>query len=111
MRLQKLAKGICSFSKIETMISIRDSKNEWEEDGIWHDDGSRVLAFSLSLTDEAHQVQGDLEIRKKESLSTQSIPTPAFGTAIIFLTGIHGYEHRTRAVKNGRRIMLVGWCS
>ena len=37
------------FNFIEFIISIRDSQNEWEEDGIWHDDGSRVFAFSLSL--------------------------------------------------------------
>ena len=40
----------CPVKEIEFIISLRSAKNEWEEDGIWHDDGSRILAFSLSLT-------------------------------------------------------------
>ncbi len=101
-----------SFNKIETMLSIRNSENEWEEDGIWHDDGSRVFAFSLSLTINAELIEGgNLELRQKNSESAQKIPTPEFGTAILFLTGIHGFEHRTRRVLKGKRVMLVGWCS
>ena len=104
------------FSSIEFIISIRDSQNEWEEDGIWHDDGSRVFAFSLSLTLPGHlQAGGHLEIRKKgfeESLEKlASIPTPPWGTVILFLTGIHGFEHRTRQVESGTRLVLAGWCS
>lgn len=100
------------FSSIETMISIRESVNEWEEDGIWHDDGSRVFAFSLSLNIDSQTIKGGtLELRRKNEPSMASIPTPDFGTAILFLTGIHGYEHRTRKVEAGVRNMLVGWCS
>lgn len=100
------------FSQIETMISIRNGENEWEEDGIWHDDGSRVFAFSLSLNVKPESIQGgSLELRLKNQDESQSISTPGFGQAILFLTGIHGYEHRTRQVIQGKRIMLVGWCS
>ncbi len=100
------------FSRIEFIISIRDSKNEWEEDGIWHDDGTRVFAFSLSISLQANEIKGGaLEIRKKgEPETIQSIPTPPFGTVILFLTGIHGFEHRTRQVIEGERIVIAGWC-
>ena len=101
-----------SFNKIETMLSIRDSRNEWEEDGIWHDDGSRVFAFSISLSLHSNEIVGGLlELRRKNESHIESIPTPDFGTAILFLTGTHGFEHRTRRVTHGKRIMLVGWCS
>jgi hypothetical protein len=106
-------KTFYDFSSIEFIISIRDSKNDWEEDGIWHDDGSRVFAFSLSLTPELGvRKGGHLEMKQKgrEELLA-SIPTPVYGTTILFLTGIHGFEHRTRAVLEGKRIILAGWCS
>src|SRR5256885_1969036 len=85
--LQKYAE----FTQIEFIISIRSSLQEPDEDGIWHDDGSRVLAFSLSLTLDADAVEGGrLEMRKRtrEGVSEvlHSIPTPPFGTAIIFAT-------------------------
>lgn len=100
------------FSLIETMISIRDANNDWEEDGIWHDDGSRVFAFSLSLTEDLLTLQGGrLEIKNIETERCVSVPTPPFGTAILFLTGVHGYLHRIRKVEAGTRIVLVGWCS
>ena len=107
-----LLQSFHSFSNIETMISIRDGANEWEDDGIWHDDGSRVFAFSLSLNIHTHDIEGGvLELRRKNETHSESVPTPEFGTAILFLTGIHGFEHRTRQVKKGKRAMLVGWCS
>lgn len=99
------------FQSIETMLSIRDAQNDWEEDGIWHDDGSRVLAFSLSLNLHFEDIEGGmLEFRKKDGSESFLIPTPKFGTAILFLTGVHGYEHRTRKVLKNKRVMLVGWC-
>src|SRR5690606_2217770 len=106
-----LLKYIC-FENIEFMISIRDSANAWEEDGIWHDDGSRVLAFSLSLTLNHENLEGGfLGIRKKGEEEFVKIPTPPFGTMIVFLTGVHGYEHKIHQVTNGRRIVIAGWCS
>lgn len=100
------------FGAIEFIISIRDAGNDWEEDGIWHDDGSRVFAFSLSLTENAQAlVGGNLGIRKIGDEQMELIPTPEFGTIILFLTGVHGYEHRIHRVEEGRRIIIAGWCS
>ncbi len=100
------------FSTIEFIISIRDANDEWEEDGIWHDDGSRVFAFSLSLTEHPEKIQGGvLGIRRKGTEVMQEIPTPAFGEIILFLTGPHGYEHKIHQVKEGQRIIIAGWCS
>jgi hypothetical protein len=110
--LFQILKPFHDFSGIEIMISIRNAQNDWEEDGIWHDDGSRVFAFSLSLTFDADQIEGGcLELRRKDSETSVMIPTPEYGTAILFLTGVHGFEHRTRQVLKGKRVILVGWCS
>jgi hypothetical protein len=98
------------FNFIEFIISIRDSQNEWEEDGIWHDDGSRVFAFSLSLTIENIQ-GGRLGIRKTGEENFFQIPTPSFGNMIMFLTGIYGFEHKIHQVTSGKRIIIAGWCS
>ena len=93
---------------IEFIISLRESKNEWEEDGIWHDDGSRVLAFSLSLT--LDEIKGGiLEIRKKGELHTSEIPTPKYGDGIIFKTGHESFEHKINKVTDGSRLIIAGW--
>lgn len=98
------------FSSIEFIISVRDAGNDWEEDGIWHDDGSRVFAFSLSLT--LDDVQGGrLGIRERGQDHFVQIPTPNFGGIILFLTGIYGYEHKIHQVTKGRRVIIAGWCS
>jgi hypothetical protein len=100
------------FQEIEFIISIRDANNDWEEDGIWHDDGTRVFAFSLSLTLEPKAVKGGrLGIRPKGEEAFVALPTPGFGSIILFLTGIYGFEHKTHAVSEGRRIIAAGWCS
>ena len=98
------------FATIEFTISIRDAGNDWEEDGIWHDDGSRVFAFSLSLTDEKLE-GGRLGIRRIGEEHFTQIPTPSFGGIIMFLTGIYGFEHKIHQVKKGKRIIIAGWCS
>lgn len=108
--LFKFLQNFHEFQKIEFIISIRDAENEWEEDGIWHDDGSRVFAFSLSLT-EGIVEGGKLGVRKKNSQEMDLISTPAYGSIILFLTGIHGYEHKIHRVEKGRRIIIAGWCS
>lgn len=110
-RLFQYLSAFYDFKEIEFIISIRDASNDWEEDGIWHDDGSRVFAFSISLTHQAGQVEGGhLEIRKKDAVEISSVPTPEYGGIILFLTGIHGFEHRTRQVLKGRRVVVAGWC-
>ncbi len=98
------------FQSIEFIISLRDANNEWEEDGIWHDDGSRLLAFSLSLTLNSPK-GGVLEIRKKGESNSNKIPTPDYGQMIVFKTGVEGYEHKINQVTEGQRLIIAGWCS
>jgi hypothetical protein len=110
--LFKYLQNFHDFNEIEFIISIRDSKNDWEEDGIWHDDGSRFFAFSLSLTlDEAQIKGGRLGVRAKGQEPFIQIPTPPFGTIIMFLTGMYGYEHKIHKVTDGKRVVIAGWCS
>ena len=109
-RLFKFLQEFHDFSSIEFIISIRDAENDWEEDGIWHDDGSRVFAFSLSLT--LGDVRGGrLGLRPIGSEQNTQIPTPSFGGIILFLTGIYGFEHKIHRVTQGRRVIIAGWCS
>lgn len=111
-QLFKFLQEFHDFSEIEFIISIRDCSNDWEEDGIWHDDGSRVFAFSLSLTLEPETIEGGrLGVRRKGEDRFFEIPTPSFGGLILFLTGLYGFEHKIHAVKKGRRIIIAGWCS
>jgi hypothetical protein len=111
-RLFEFLQDFHDFSSIEFIISIRDAGNDWEEDGIWHDDGSRVFAFSLSLTENASDIEGGrLGVRRKEEEKFTEIPTPEFGGIILFLTGIYGFEHKIHQVTKGRRIIIAGWCS
>ena len=111
-RLWKFLQDYHDFSIIEFIISIRDAQNDWEEDGIWHDDGSRVFAFSLSLTLNPEEIEGGrLGIKRKESDQYLEIPTPSFGGIILFLTGLYGFEHKIHQVKKGKRVIIAGWCS
>jgi hypothetical protein len=111
-RLFEFLKTFHDFQSIEFIISIRDSENDWEEDGIWHDDGSRVFAFSLSLTEDSKSVLGGrLGIKRRSEENFATIPTPEFGGIILFLTGIYGFEHKIHQVTKGRRIIIAGWCS
>ncbi|WPU63271.1 2OG-Fe(II) oxygenase [Peredibacter starrii] len=111
-RLFNFLRTFHDFISIEFIISIRDAANEWEEDGIWHDDGSRVFAFSLSLSEDSDQIEGGrLGVRQKNTEEFLQIPTPEFGGIILFLTGLYGYEHKIHQVTKGRRIIIAGWCS
>ena len=113
--LFRTLRKFAEFSQIEFIISIRSSLVEPDEDGIWHDDGSRVLAFSLSLTLDPASISGGLlEIRHRGKLNSESaiqLPTPEFGTMIIFATGYQGFEHKINAVREGERIIIAGWCT
>lgn len=97
------------FHRIEFIISLRDAQNEWEEDGIWHDDGSRALAFTISLTQESIE-GGVLGFRKKGEIDYSKIPTPPYGTMTVFKTGRDGYEHKIHKVSRGSRLIIAGWC-
>jgi hypothetical protein len=106
--LQKYAE----FDSIEFIISIRNGEDDFEEDGIWHDDGSRAFAFSLSLTLALDELEGGfLGIRKKGQEAFEIIRTPEFGSMILFLTGTSGYEHKIHRVTKGERVVVAGWCS
>lgn len=105
----EMMKQVCPVNEIEFIISLRDANNEWEEDGIWHDDGSRIMAFSLSLTLNKPE-GGVLEIRKKGAEISLKIPTPDYGSLIIFQTGKTGFEHKINQVTKGQRLIIAGWC-
>jgi hypothetical protein len=112
--LSRLLGQLVDYETTEHIISIRDGSNAWEEDGIWHDDGSRLLAFSLSLTPpgENKNIKGGiLEIRKKGSSISHQIAPFDWGEIVIFQTGLDAYEHKINCVKNGRRIIMAGWLS
>jgi hypothetical protein len=111
-RLFKFLRDFHDFNSIEFIISVRDAGNDWEEDGIWHDDGSRVFAFSLSLTENASDIEGGrLGVKRKNDENMTMVPTPDFGGIILFLTGMYGFEHKIHQVTKGRRIIIAGWCS
>lgn len=96
----------------ELMLSLREGPQDEEQEGIWHDDSSRDLIFSLSLTQEPEMVKGgELELRRFGSKEIQSIPTQPFGTLIFFPSGKMGWEHRISRVTAGNRLVLVGWLS
>lgn len=108
--LHQQLKGIGNFSTIEHILALRCSTED--EDGIWHDDGSRNFAFSLGLNlDPKSIVGGELSLRKKGSSETQRFSALGFGEMVIFLTGVWGYEHQVSQVTMGQRLVAAGWCS
>ncbi len=108
--LFKFLQNFHSFNSIEYIIAIRDSVND--EEGIWHDDGSRHIAFTWSLNEKPEQIDGGkLYFRKKNTESSLSFSPPTLGTFIVFLTGEYHYEHRVGQVLSGRRKTFAGWCS
>jgi hypothetical protein len=97
------------INKTEYLIAIR--KGEDDDEGIWHDDGSREIAFTLSLVSDLSQLSGGILLfRHKENREkTQAIPTPPYGTLTIIKTGKDGYEHRVQKVTSGKRVICAGW--
>lgn len=97
-----------AIKKSEYIISIREEGKD--EDGIWHDDGSRELAFTISLTQHADKIKGgNLLLREKGQVNFHRIKTPEFGTVTIMKTGQDGYEHCVEKVTKGKRIICAGW--
>ena len=97
------------FESIEHIVAIRKAP---DDEGIWHDDGSRKLAFSLSLTEFPSEVEGgSLYFRKKGVEESLEIKPQALGKLIVFQTGQDGYEHRVGAVVKGQRVICAGWCT
>lgn len=98
------------FEIIEHIIAIRQPPED--EDGIWHDDGSRILGFSLSISQNHDQISGgELRFRPKKQADFQSITTRPMGQMLLFKTGIYGFEHMVTAVTKGKRVVIAGWCS
>jgi predicted 2-oxoglutarate/Fe(II)-dependent dioxygenase YbiX len=98
------------FTNLEHIIAIRTAPDD--EDGIWHDDGSRFLGFSLSLNLEPQTIEGgELLFKKKEEKESFIIKPLPIGKIVIFLTGVYGYEHKVNMVTQGQRIVIAGWCS
>jgi hypothetical protein len=97
------------FDHTEHIIAIR--KSTTDEDGIWHDDGSRHIAFTWSFNDDPHLTGGELLFRKKKSNETKTIEPPPKETLVIFLTGHYHYEHKVNKVTNGTRKTIAGWCT
>jgi hypothetical protein len=100
--------------QVEHMLALRSGPEDEEMEGIWHDDSSRHFAISLSLSLEPQEIEGgELEIRPlKSTIAAFSLPgTRPFGQASVFLTGKYGFEHRTRRVTAGNRLVLVIWVS
>lgn len=107
--LFQLLLGYKEFNSIEHIVAIRKSP---DDEGIWHDDGSRKLAFSLSLTEFPSQVTGgNLYFRKKGSPNEVTINPQPLGRLIVFQTGQEGYEHKVGAVVEGQRVICAGWCT
>lgn len=98
------------FEKLEHIIAIR--RAPLDDEGIWHDDGSRFLGFSLSLNRKPETIEGGvLNFRKKESKDMVSFSPLPYGKIVLFLSGVYGYEHQVSAVTKGERIIIAGWCS
>lgn len=110
-RLRPLLQTHKNFERIEHMLALRDGSDPEEEDGIWHDDGSRVLAFSWSLNFFGKLTGGTLGIRPRGTTNEIELGPFDPGTLIIFQTGMDGFEHRTSRVTQGKRLVCAGWCS
>ena len=118
--IKKLVSQVYSSLKIEGapviehMLALRAGPEDPELDGIWHDDSSRHFAISLSLSLEHTLIEGgELEIRRfNQEEDVTSLPgSRPFAQASVFLTGKYGFEHRTRRVTAGNRLVLVLWVS
>lgn len=109
-------KDHCVFEHLEGIIALRTAPTD--EEGIWHDDGSRIMGYSLSLNLSPELIEGgDLLLRPrfqfKDSEDTGAMrfePRP-YGRIILFKTGKEYFEHRVTMVKKGKRLVLAGWCS
>lgn len=108
--LRTFLEAFLDFETLEHIIAIRSAPDD--EDGIWHDDGSRFLGFSLSLNEDPEAISGgELRFKKKDAPHTEVFPPLPYGQIILFLSGIYGYEHMVSAVTKGKRIVIAGWCS
>lgn len=97
------------FYFTEHIIALRHAESD--EEGIWHDDGSREIAFTWSLNDDPELCGGELLFKSKHLEDLTAISPPPMETLIIFLTGKSGFEHKVNKVTKGTRKTIAGWCS
>lgn len=109
--LREILLEFAHFDHVEHILSLRQGPDD--EEGIWHDDGSRPLAFSLGLSLGPQDIRGgELLLRDKKDHSQETqIPALPLGRGIVFLTGVWGKEHRVCAVTQGQRLVCAGWCT
>jgi hypothetical protein len=108
--LFEFLKDYVKLNSLEHIIAIRSAP--FDEDGIWHDDGSRILGFTISLTVHPKTIKGgEFRLRAKGAHDYLTFSTRPLGEMLIFKTGIYGFEHMVTAVTEGKRIIIAGWCS
>lgn len=95
----------------EIMLALRTGPQDEEEEGIWHDDGSRDFALSISLNPEPHTIDGgEVYVRQKQAPEVvSSLENLPWGHFWVFPTGKYGWDHRTSRVNSGNRLVLVIW--
>jgi hypothetical protein len=97
------------FNFLEHILAIRTPP---DDDGIWHDDGSRHFGFSLSLNLDHENIEGgELLIRHKKLMVEKKYYPQPFGKMIIFLSGEFDFEHKVNEVTKGSRFIAAGWGS
>lgn len=95
----------------EIMLALREGPQDPEDEGIWHDDGSRDFALSISLNPSPTSYQGgSVLVRPKDNIQEikELGPLP-WGHYWLFATGRYGWDHRTTIVTHGNRLVLVLW--
>jgi hypothetical protein len=96
------------IAKTEHILAIRTAPDD--EDGIWHDDGSRDLAFTVSFNKDPKSILGgELLLRKKGEEQYVALAPPPWGFLTVIKTGRQGYEHRVLKVSRGVRMVCAGW--
>lgn len=114
--LWSFLENFCKFKSLEGIVAVREAPQD--DQGIWHDDGSRALAFSLSLNLEPKSIEGGelllrprFQFKDNEDTGATVFTVRPYGTILLFKTGLDGFEHRVTQVTKGKRIVLAGWCS
>jgi hypothetical protein len=107
-KLYSILNDLVTIKKTEFILTLRQAPDD--EDGIWHDDGSRQLAFSLGLNQTINTIEGgQIELRNKSDSTCHQFAPLAWGEVLVFLTGLHHWEHRVLAVTKGTRLHMAGW--
>ena len=108
--LFEFLKEYVQLESLEHIVAIRSAPGD--EDGIWHDDGSRILGFTISLTKNPEEIiGGEFRFKEKSANDYLKFTTRPLGQMLIFKTGIYGFEHMVTAVTEGKRVIIAGWCS